>query len=69
MNMENCALLPANLAEVRLVHFSAVNIDITDSTLDGKKTFHSTQNAAWQRGLAPTDLLKNMDCSKQIVQG
>ena len=55
MNMENGALLPANLAEVRLVHFSAVNIDITDSTLDGKKTFYSTQNAAWQRGLAPTD--------------
>ena len=31
--------------------FTADNIDINDSTLDGKNTVHATQMAAWQRGI------------------
>ena len=36
----------------RFVHFTCDNIDINDSSLDGKNSFHATQVAAWQRGPA-----------------
>ena len=44
------AVVPSNLVSGRFVYFSGDNIDINDSTLDGKNTFHATQIAAWQRG-------------------
>ena len=44
------AVVPSNLVSGRFVYFSGDNIDINDSTLDGKNTFHATQFAAWQRG-------------------
>jgi hypothetical protein len=44
------AVVPSNLVSGRFVYFSGDNIDINDSTLDGKNTFHATQLAAWQRG-------------------
>ena len=64
MNCENGAVTPPNLVQGRFVHFSADNIDINDSTLDGKNTFHATQVTAWQRGPPPDDLLKNITPSK-----
>ena len=39
-----------DLGTMRLIYFSAGNIDINDGTLDGKHTFHPTQYADWQRG-------------------
>lgn len=59
------AVIPPNLVPQRFVHFSVDNIDINDSTLDGKNTFHGTQMAVWQRGPAPDDPLKNIHPSKQ----
>ena len=50
MDTETGNLLPVNLTPNRFSHFTADNIDINDSTLDGKDTFHATQVAAWQRG-------------------
>ncbi len=50
MDRTTGAVLPINLVEDRFVHFTADNIDILDSSLDGKDTFHATQLAAWQRG-------------------
>lgn len=42
--------LPLNSKPDVFTHFTADNIDISDSTLDGKETFHATQIACWQRG-------------------
>ena len=39
-------ILPVNLVEGRFMHFTADNIDILDSSLDGKNTFHATQVSA-----------------------
>ena len=50
MDTETGKLLPVNLTPNRFSHFTADNIDINDSTLDGKDTFHATQVAALQRG-------------------
>ena len=47
MNTENGTVIPVNLAEGRLIHFTADNIDINEGTLDGQNTFHATQYAAW----------------------
>jgi len=54
----------ANLVHGRFVHFTADNIDINDSSLSGKNTFHATQMAAWQRGPAPDFLLSDLTPSK-----
>ena len=43
MDLETGAVIPPNLCKERFVHFTADNIDINDSTLDGKNTFHATQ--------------------------
>ena len=43
-------ILPPTLKAGQFTHFTADNIDILDSSLDGKDTFHATQVAAWQRG-------------------
>ena len=55
------------MVQGRFIHFSADNIDINDSTLDGKNTFHATQIAAWQRGPAHDDLLKTIDVSTRFT--
>ena len=50
MNNERGAVVPPNLNSSIFTHFTADNIDINDSSVDGKNTFHATQVAAWQRG-------------------
>ena len=39
------------------MQFTADNIDINDSLLNGKETFHATQVPSWQRG---PDKTKNL---------
>ena len=60
MDVETGMVMPPNLVKRQFVHFSADNIDINNSTLDGKNTFHATQTAAWQRGPAPDDHLQEI---------
>ncbi len=60
MNKENGAVFPPNLSSNTFTHYTADNIDINDSTLDGKNTFHATQVAAWQRGPAPDAQLSQL---------
>ena len=43
MNEENGSVVPPNLSPGTFTHFTADNIDINDSTLDGKNTFHAAQ--------------------------
>jgi hypothetical protein len=43
--------VPHNLKDKVFTHFTADNIDINDSTLDGKNNVHATQMVAWQRGI------------------
>ena len=50
MNPETGAVIPPNFVPGRFTHFTCDNIDINDSELDGKNTFHATQMARWQRG-------------------
>ena len=57
------SVIPPNLVRGKFVHFSADNIDILDETLDGKRTFHATQIAAWQRGAERDTLLENLKLS------
>ena len=54
---ESGTVEPCNLMTGRFVHFSTDNIDINDTTLDGKHGFHATQAVAWQCGPAPDDEL------------
>ena len=49
MKNDNGAVVPPNLNAAIFTHFTADNIDINDSSLDGKNTFHAIQVAAWQR--------------------
>lgn len=63
MDEQSGTAVPSNLVRGRFVHFSTDNIDINDSTLDGKHTFHATQVAAWQRGPAPDDQLSMVKLS------
>lgn len=58
------AVIPPNLMSGKFVHFTADNIDINDSSLNGKNTFHATQMAVWQRGPAQDILLKDLKPSK-----
>ena len=50
MDAETGAVTPPNFVHGRFTHFACGNIDINDSKLDGKNTFHATQMAGWQRG-------------------
>lgn len=59
INKDNDAV-PPNLTFGRFTHFTADNIDVNDSTLDGKNTFHATQVAAWERGTAPDAKLSEL---------
>jgi len=63
-------VVPQNLVVGRFVHFSGDNLDINDSTLDGKNTFHGTQLAAWQRGPPAedtTNALARIEPSKSVT--
>jgi hypothetical protein len=51
LDVNTGCFVPHNLKDKVFTHFTADNIDINDSTLDGKNTFHATQMAAWQRGI------------------
>ena len=44
-----CVYIPYNIERGTFVHYSCDNIDVLESTLDGRNTFHSTQMVAWQR--------------------
>ena len=44
------AVTPPNFVPGRFVHFTCDNIDINDTSFDGKNSFHATQVAGWQRG-------------------
>lgn len=46
------SVVPPNLVHNTFVHFTCDNIDINDSSLNGKDSFHATQVASWQRGPA-----------------
>ena len=61
------AVVPPNLVPGRFVHFSADNIDINDSSLDGKNTFHATQIAVWQRGPPEETILDNVKPSDKVT--
>jgi len=64
--------IPENIVSDRLVHCSCDNIDVLESTIDGKNTFHCTQMVVWQRGPAtkPTDVTtKHMQRSRTIDPG
>ena len=50
MNNESGPVVPPNLNPSIFTYFTAENIDINDSSVDGKNTFHAPQVAAWQRG-------------------
>ena len=63
MDKETGNILPVNLTPTRFTHFTADNIDINDSTLDGKDTFHATQVAAWQRGPIEMNVLAEVNAS------
>lgn len=56
----NGAVVPTNLVKARFVHFSTDNVDINETTLDGKGTFHATQVAAWQRGPPKRNVLEGI---------
>ena len=47
MNINTGAVIPPNLINNRFVYFSCDNIDISDSSLDEKDTFHATQVTPW----------------------
>ena len=44
-----CVYIPYNIERGTFTHYSCDNIDVIESTLDGRNTFHSTQMVAWQR--------------------
>ena len=50
MDADTGAVIPPNFVEDRFVHFTCDNIDINDSSFNGKNSFHATQVAGWQRG-------------------
>ena len=60
LDTETEAVIPQNLVPNRFVHFTCDNIDINDSSFDGKNSFHATQIAAWQRGPEADIGLKNL---------
>ena len=65
LDKETGAVVPENLVQDRFVLFSTDNLDILDSSLDGKNTFHATQFTAWQRGPpAQKNIFQNLKQSK-----
>ena len=50
MNEINGTVVLTDLNADNFMQFTADNIDMNDSLLDGKDTFHATQVPGWQRG-------------------
>ena len=67
MNLDNGSVIPPILTPGKFVHSTADNVNINDTTLDGKNTFHASQMAAWQRGPTPHLMLNDMKRSKKQV--
>jgi len=67
MNNITGAVTPPNFVPDRFVHFTCDNIDINDSSLYGKDSFHATQIAAWQRGPESDMGFKNLRPSKKTT--
>lgn len=65
MDMDTGAVVPPNFVPNRFVHFTCDNIDINDSSFDGKKSFHATQVAGWQRGPEADMELNDLHPSKK----
>ena len=65
MDADTGAVIPPNFVEDRFVHFTCDNIDINDSSFDGKNSFHATQVAGWQRGPEADMGLKDLRPSKK----
>ena len=53
-------VLITDLNPDNFMQFTANNLDINDSLLDGKDTFHATQVPGWQRGPNKTKHLANL---------
>jgi hypothetical protein len=69
LDVNNGCFVPHNVKDKVFTHFTAYNIDINDSTLEGKNTFHATQMAAWQRGIGNgLQLDKLLPSSREILQ-
>ena len=47
ININTGSVIPPSLINNRFVYFSRDNIDISDSSPDGKYTFHATQVTPW----------------------
>lgn len=65
MDAETGAVTPPNFVHGRFTHFTCDNIDINDSKLDGKNTFHATQMAGWQRGPEGDMMMKELKPSNK----
>lgn len=65
MDAETGAVTPPNFVYGRFSHFTCDNIDINDSKLDGKNTFHATQMAGWQRGSEGDMMLRDLKHSNR----
>ena len=65
MDPDTGAVIPPNFVKDRFVHFTCDNIDINDSSFDGKNSFHATQVAGWQRGPEADMGLKDLRPSKK----
>ena len=59
--LENgCVYIPDNVERGIFAHFSCDNIDVLESTVDGRNTFHSTQMVMWQRKSTDTFITDNL---------
>ena len=67
VNADNGAVVPQNPTKGKFTHFTADNIDINDSTIDGQNTFHATKVAGWQCGLEADVELRNIAPSKMFL--
>ena len=64
MNRDNGAVVPPNLSSDTKPPITSTS---TNSTLDGKNTFHATEVAAWQRGPAPDAQLSQLKPSSNVT--
>jgi hypothetical protein len=69
LDVNTGCVVPHNLKDKVFTHFTVYNIDINDSTLEGKNNVHATQMAAWQRGIGNgLQLDKLLPSSREILQ-
>ena len=60
MNVIKGTVVLTDLNPDNFMQFTADNIVINDSLLDGKNTFHATQVSGWQRGPEKTEHLASL---------